>query len=211
LSLNSEKPSNVRYLDNFIYIGTIFIDMEPNREEKAIILDFLQNGYMDDKRPSHMKDPIAQGIGITNFSLLELVTRKDVFLQPYEEVYIGEGKRDKIHHISGRLKFEKLTTSAQAELEFVVKELIKKNEQQFVDFFNNSQPLSTRMHQLELLPGLGKKHMWEIIDERKGNPFKDFEDIKARVKLLANPEKLVAARIMLELKGDQKHNVFVKG
>lgn len=185
--------------------------MEPNREEKAIILDFLQNGYMDDKRPSHMKDPIAQGIGITNFSLLELVTRKDVFLQPYEEVYIGEGKRDKIHHISGRLKFEKLTTSAQAELEFVVKELIKKNEQQFVDFFNNSQPLSTRMHQLELLPGLGKKHMWEIIDERKGNPFKDFEDIKARVKLLANPEKLVAARIMLELKGDQKHNVFVKG
>jgi len=185
--------------------------MEPNREENAIVLDFLQNGYIGDKRPSHMKDPIAQGIGTENFALLELVTRKDVFLQPYEEVYIGEGKRDKIHHISGRLQFEKLTTAAQAELEFVVKELVKKHEQKFVKFFNDSQPLSTRMHQLELLPGLGKKHMWEIIDERKGDPFKSFEDIKARVKLLANPEKLVVGRIMAELKGDEKHSVFVKG
>ena len=93
----------------------------------------------------------------------------------------------------------------------MVKDLVKKSEKYFVDFFNNAQPLSTRMHQLELLPGLGKKHMWEIIDERKGDPFKSFADIKARVKLLANPEKLVVGRIMAELKGNEKHSVFVKG
>jgi len=182
-----------------------------SREENAIVLDFLQNGYATDKRPSHMKPPIAQAIGASNFSLLELVARKDVFLQPYEEVYIGEGKRDKIHHIQGRLLFEKLTTTAQAELEHVVKDLVRKKEQIFVTFFNTAQPLSTRMHQLELLPGLGNKHMWEIIDERKGNPFKSFEDIKSRVKLLPNPEKLVIGRILSEIQGKEKHKIFVKG
>ena len=83
------------------------------------------------------------------------------------------------------------------------------NEQRFVEFFNKAQPLSTRMHQLELLPGLGKKHMWEIIEERKGEPFKDFNDLKKRVKLMPDPEKVIMKRILQELDGTEKHNIFV--
>ncbi len=181
-----------------------------HKEEYAVVLDFLPNGYPSDTRPSYLKPPIAQAIGKTSFTLLELVPKKEVFLQPYEEVYVGEGKRVKIHHIVGKISLEKLTSTAKAELEFVVKDLVKKNEEKFIEFFNKAQALSTRMHQLELLPGLGKKHMWEILDVRKEEPFKSFADIKKRVKLMPDPEKIVAKRILKELEGKEKHRVFVK-
>ncbi|MBD3164673.1 DUF655 domain-containing protein [Candidatus Woesearchaeota archaeon] len=183
--------------------------MEGIKEKYAIILDFLPNGYPFDKRPSHLKNPIGQAIGKDHFVLLELVPKKGIYLQPHEEVYIGEGKREKIHHIIGKIPFSRLTQTAQSELSFIVKENVVKNQKRFIDFFNNAQPLSTRMHQLELLPGLGKKHMWEIVEARKEQPFKDFEDIKKRVKLMPDPEKVVIKRIMQELQGKEKHSIFV--
>ncbi|UCH12659.1 MAG: DUF655 domain-containing protein [Candidatus Omnitrophota bacterium] len=165
--------------------------MERTKEETAVVLDFLPNGYPFDTRPIYQKTAIAQAIGKEHFVLLELVHKKDVHLQPYEEVYIGEGKRDKVHHIVGKLPLEKLTATAKSELEYVVKDIVNKNEKRFVDFFNKAQPLSTRMHQIELLPGVGKKHMWEIIEARKEKLFEGFKDIKKRVKLMPDPEKAI--------------------
>ncbi len=182
--------------------------MEKTKEEYAVVLDFLPNGYPFDERPMHKKTAIVQAIGKTRFVLLELVPKKDVFLQPYEEVYIGEGKRERIHHISGRLNMDRLTQTAKNELEFVVKEIVDKNEERFVEFFNKAQPLTTRMHQLELLPGLGKKHMWEIIDARKDKPFESFDNIKTRVKLMPDPKKAIIKRILSEISGKEKHKIF---
>jgi len=65
------------------------------------------------------------------------------------------------------------------------------------------------MHQLELLPGVGKKHMWEIIETREKQPFTSFADIKSRVKLMPDPEKAIIKRIVAELEGTEKHRVFV--
>lgn len=183
--------------------------MEKKREEQAIVLDFLQNGYAADSRPSHVKTAVAQAIGKNNLALLELVPRKGVFLQPYEEVYVGDQKREKIHHVIGKIPLSKLTPTAKSEVEHVLKQIIKEHEAEFVEFFNKSQPLSTRMHSLELLPGLGKKHMWEIIEERR-DPFTSYADLKSRVKLISDPEKLILKRILKELSGEEKHNIFVK-
>ncbi len=179
------------------------------REEYATVLDFLPNGYPFDSRPSHQKTAIAQAIGKKHFVLLELVPKKEVFLQPNEDVYIGQDKRDKIHHINGKLQFSKLTRTAKSELDFVVKSIVENYEQRFVDFFNNAQPLSTRMHSIELLPGMGKKRMWEILDERKVEPFKSFDDMKKRVRLMPDPKAAVIKRIMKELEGKEKHSLFV--
>ena len=178
------------------------------KEENAIVLDFLPHGYPFDKRPSHKKSPIVQALGKTRFVLLELVPKKDIFLQPYEEVYIGEGKRDKIHHIIGRLPLDRLTSTAKTELEFIVKDLVNKNQGQFVKFFNSAQSLTTRMHQLELLPGLGKKHMWEILEKRQEKPFESFDDLKKRIKLMPDPEKIIIKRILAEITGKEKHFLF---
>jgi len=179
------------------------------KEEYAIILDFLPHGYPFDKRPMHQKTPIAQAIGRDHFILLELVPKKGEFLQPHEEVYMGEGKRDKIHHIIGKIPIEKLTHTAKFEVELVVKELVKKNEKRFVDFFNKAMPINTRRHQIELLPGVGKKHMWEIIEERKDKPFESFEDIKKRIKLMPDPEKAINKRILEEINESDKYHIFV--
>jgi putative nucleotide binding protein len=189
--------------------GGLFKMMGEKKEETVIVLDFLPNGYPFDSKPMHMKTAIAQAIGQERFVLLELVPKKGIHLQPYEEVYIGEGKREKIHHIIGRLPTDKLTQTAKSELNLVIKDIVKKNEKQYIDFFNKASPLTTRMHQLELLPGLGKKHMWEILDARKEKEFESFDDIKKRVKLMPDPEKAIIKRILKEISGAEKHRVFV--
>ena len=182
-----------------------------SKEEYAIILDFLPNGYPFDKRPIHVKTSIAQALGKTNLVLLELVPKKDFFLQPHEEVYIGEGKRDKIHHISGRIQVTKLTETAKSELNFIIGEMVNKEEKRFVNFFNTAGPINMRMHQLELLPGIGKRHMLSILEARDERQFENFEDIKKRVPLLPDPEKAIIRRILLELEGNEKHHLFVRG
>ena len=183
--------------------------MQYPREDSAIVLDFLPNGYPFEKS-SGLKTPIAQALGKNKFSLLELIPKKGIFLQPYEEIYIGEGKRDKIHHIKGKININNLTQTAKSELEFVIKDIVKKEESRFVDFFNNARPLSTRMHQIELLPGMGKKHMWQIIEERQEKPFESFNDIKTRVKLIPKPEQSIIKRIIKELSGEEKHKLFTE-
>ena len=104
------------------------MEQRKSKEETAIVLDFLPHGYPFDPRPSHKKTPIVQAIGKKRFTLLELCPKKDVFLQPNQEVYIGEGKRDEIHHILGRLPLDKLTNTGRHNLDYVVKELVKNNE-----------------------------------------------------------------------------------
>ncbi len=180
------------------------------KEEYAIILDFLPNGYPFDKRPIHVKTPVAQALGKINLVLLELVPKKDCFLQPHEEVYIGEGKRDKIHHISGRISVSRLTETAKSELNFIIEDLVKRDEARFVDFFNKAGPINTRIHQLELLPGIGKRHMLSILEARNQKLFDSFEDIKTRVSLLPDPERGIIKRILLELEGNEKHYLFIR-
>jgi putative nucleotide binding protein len=180
------------------------------REEHAVILDFLPNGYPTDTRPSHRKTAIALALGKNHFSLLELVPKREVFLQPNQEVYIGDGKRDQIHHINGNITIDKLTNAARQELEHVVKQIVEKNSEKYIEFFNKAGPVSTRMHMLELLPGVGKKHMWEIIEARKDKPFESFEDIKNRVKLMPDPQKTIIRRILIEIEGEDKRKIFVR-
>jgi len=177
------------------------------KEEKAIVLDYLEYGYPFEE--AAMKTPLVQAIGMEHLNLLELIPKKGFQLQPNQEVYIGEGKREEIHHIKGRINSDKLTITAKSELTHVLDSLVKNNEKRFVDFFNKAQPLSMRMHQLELLPGLGKKHMWEILEARKAKPFESFEDLKARVKLIPDPTTIVVKRILIELEGQDKYKIFV--
>ncbi len=179
------------------------------REEKALVIDFLPNGYPSDTRPAHMKTPIAQAIGTEHYILLELVPKKGIFLKPEQEVYMGEGKRDEIHHIICKINFFKLTQTARMHLETVLKKLVQASELRFIEFFNKAGPINTRRHQLELIPGIGKKHMWELIEKRQERPFDSFEDIKARVRLMPDPENAIVKRIISELNEEDKHRLFV--
>lgn len=176
-----------------------------SREDYAIVLDFLPYGYpLDNKRV-----PLAQAIGISGFTLLQLVPRRGEKFETGEKVYIGDGKRDKVQYILGRCPREKLTDSAKIQLKEFVGDMVKENEERFVKFFNKAQAINTRLHQFELLPGLGKKHTTAILEAREEKDFESFEDISKRVANMPSPEKVVEKRIMEELTSMQRHNLFI--
>jgi len=175
------------------------------RDEYIIVLDFLSRGHADDRKG----EPIVQGIGTKFFSLLEVVLKPGHQVKPGDTIYIGEKKWEEVKYIRGRIKYDDLTSFAKDELEKVISDLIDKNEKRFVEFFNKATPITTRLHSLELLQGIGKKHLWEIIKERKKRPFKDFQDLKKRIKMLPDPKKLVMRRIIDEFKEVDRHKLFI--
>lgn len=185
-------------------------------EEYAIILDYLPLGYVKEGIPSYKRKPVVQAIGKEEFTLLELIPKENTSLDIHEEVYIGSGKRDQISRVNRRLRYDDLTATAKVELNYVIEEIIKSREDKFIGFFNNAGPISTRLHQLELLPGIGKKHMWDIIKARQEKPFESFDDIKKRVTMLSDPVKLLSKRVLMELedtgdrKGKRKYVLFTR-
>ncbi len=175
------------------------------KEEYAIVLDYLPNGYPLERKMI----PIVQAIGEKNLTLLELVPRRGVSFEIGERVYIGEGKRDKVYYILGRLPREKITESAKTQLEEFIKKVVKERENEFVDFFNKSEAINKRVHQLEFLPGLGKKHMHDILQERQEKLFDSFDDIRKRIPNLPDPEKAIERRIFKELIDRERYNLFI--
>lgn len=176
------------------------------KDETCVVLDFLPTGYADRRHP----EPIAQAIGTTFFSLLELVPREGINLKSEEEVYIGDGKRDKVRFIRGYLGYRSLTNFAKSALPEIVESLVKRNEARFVEFFNKGTIITPRMHQFQLLPGVGKKHLIDLLDERKKKPFENFEEIRDRVKLFPDPLKIIIHRVLQELEASEKYYLFVR-
>lgn len=176
------------------------------KEEYVIIIEYLPYGYpLEGKRT-----PVVQAIGKSNMTLLELIPRKGTNFEIGEEVYIGEGKRDKIYYIVGRLKREKLTESAKTQLEEIISRVVEEKSEEYVNFFNKSDAINKRIHQIELLPGMGKKHMHEIIKGREDKEFASFEDIRERIQNLPDPKRAIEKRILKELTDLERYNLFIQ-
>ncbi len=180
------------------------------KEEHAIVLDWLTQGYPEDSRPFHQREPIVQSIGKEHFVLLELVPNPDIAIKQHDEVYVGEGERKEIAYIKGTLTADRLTQTAKTELPFIIEELVGKQEKRFVQFINLCGPVSLRAHQLELLPGIGKKHAKLLLESREEKPFESFEEIKKRISAIPDIKKAIIARIMLELEDGDRHKLFVR-
>ncbi|MEM7821829.1 MAG: DUF655 domain-containing protein [Candidatus Aenigmatarchaeota archaeon] len=175
------------------------------KDDYVRVLDFLPHGKPSDRRA----EPLAQAIGEKFFSLLEVVLKDGVRVKTGDRLYIGEEKRDNVKYIRGRIGYQELTGFAKNELEKIITELINENEKRFVDFFNKAPPVTTRLHTLELLPGIGKKHLWQIISERKKKAFENFKDVQERVPMLPDPKRMVIRRIIDELEGKDRYRLFV--
>src|SRR6267143_2450020 len=176
-------------------------------EEFAYVLDFMPRGkYIVIKG---REGPMVQAIGEDRITMLELLAMDNQDFEPGEKVKIGKEGREKIVSVLGKLTFEELSPEAHASLPGVVETLVKANEAKYVAYFNELQPLTPRLHGLELIPGIGKTFMKEIIELREKQPFKSFEEIQQRVGL-REPAKLLARRIVEELSGGSRINIFVK-
>jgi putative nucleotide binding protein len=176
-------------------------------EEFAFVLDFLPRGKSVVIRGR--EGPMVQGIGEERLTLLELLAGENQSFDAGEKVRIGKEGREKIISVLGRLTYEELTSEARGALPGVVESLVKANEQRYVSYFNDLQPLTPRLHGLELIPGVGKTFMKEIIVMREKQPFASFDDIQTRVGL-REPARMVAKRIVEELSGGSRISLFVR-
>jgi len=186
--------------------------MEKRYEEYAYVLDFLPHsrpGALPVQRPGYRAGAFAQLIGEEYFTLLEATVKENVTLKPYDRVYVGKESREEVTYIIGRIGYQELTATAKMEMLGVIERIVMNRERWFVNFFNTVQAITPRMHALELIPGIGKKYMWQIINERERRPFQSFTDLQQRVSI-PSPPKLIAKRVLEELEGESKYRLFTR-
>jgi putative nucleotide binding protein len=152
---------------------------------------------------------IVQAIGEERLTLLELLGTQNSSFEVGERLYIGREGRDKVMSVLGRLDYDAVSQTSKNELPPIVEKVVLANEKRFVDYINMSQPITPRIHALELIPGIGKTYMMTIIKEREKKKFESFADLQTRVGL-REPAKLVAKRIIEEIMGQARMNLFVR-
>ena len=202
----NRRPNKVGSSDEFIIGPVIHVRQSKKLENKIIVLDYLPEGKGFGQ--TKQREPIVQGIGTTWFSILEITAERRGGFKQLDEYNVPKGiESGPLKKVKRRISINELTNTGHKILDEAITNIINKNEKRFVSFFNKAQPITNRIHSLQLIPGIGKKLMWEIIDDRKRLPFLSFSDIEERVKI-SDIRKMIMNRIMQELEEEQKHRLF---
>ncbi len=174
-------------------------------EEYAYVLEYLPGGRALDVH----KESIVQLLGFQYFTLLEATVKPDASIVVGKKVYVGKDDRAEVDRIKRKITFEELSISAKEFLLIALKKLIQEREPEFVLFLNKARPISVRVHTLDFLPGIGKKNMAAILQEREKKLFESFVDVNTRVPGV-DPLAVFANRIVSEIEGKERHNLFVR-
>jgi putative nucleotide binding protein len=176
-------------------------------DEYAYVLDFNSRGKSSTVRGRD--GIIVTAIGESRLTILEVLGIPNSTFEIGEKIYIGKEGRTKVLSVLGKMEYAKISSSAQSELETVVENIVTDNESKFVEYLNNAQPLTPRIHALELIPGIGKIYMKNMIEEREKKKFESYLDLQERVGL-KEPIRHISERIMDEVTGESRMNLFVK-
>jgi putative nucleotide binding protein len=175
-------------------------------EDYAWVVEYLSAGRATDMR----KEPIVQLVGNQFFTLLEASVKRDASVVVGTKLFVGKGERTEVEKIKRRIMYSDLTNGAKELLPNVIKRIVEDREEVFINFLNKAGPISMRVHQFDLLPGIGKRNMEEILKEREKEPFKNFADVKARVSTVSDPIGIFVHRIIDELEGRERYYLFTK-
>jgi len=176
-------------------------------EEHAYVLDFIPRGKSTTVKGRD--GVIITAIGEERLTILEILGVSNSAFEIGEKIYIGKEGRTKVLSVLGKLDYSHISSSAQTELETVVENIVSQNESRFVEYLNKAQPLTPRVHALELIPGIGKTYMKIMLEERDKKKFESFSDLQERVGF-KDPIKHISERIMDEITGESRMNLFVK-
>ena len=176
-------------------------------EEYAYVLDFNPRGKSTTVRGR--EGIIVTAVGEDRLTILEILGVPNSTFEIGERIYIGKEGRTKVLSVLGKMEYDNISSSAQSELPTVVENIVTVNESKFVEYLNNAQPLTPRIHALELIPGIGKTYMKTMLDERERQKFESYQDLQDRVGF-KDPIKHISERIMDEITGESRMNLFVK-
>ncbi|MCY4491419.1 MAG: DUF655 domain-containing protein [Thaumarchaeota archaeon] len=176
-------------------------------EEHAYVLDFNPRGKSSTIRGK--EGIIITAIGEDRLTLLEILGVPNTTFELGEKIFIGREGRTKVLSVLGKANLDSLSPSAQGELSSVVEIIVTDNEAKFIEYLNNAGPLTPRTHALELIPGIGKTYMKTLLEERERKKFESYADLQERVGL-NDPISHISQRILDELTGESRMNLFVK-
>ncbi len=186
--------------------------MKSRKEEYAYVIDILPPEVALYKLPPKMRRefphdvPYAHLVGEDRFALLEVTLKKDAVVEIGERVYVGPGTRDKVDKIVRRISYNDLQPQGKENLRMVVRKIVEQKEEFFIKWLNTAGPITIKLHSLELLRGIGKKKVQEILEERKKRPFSSYEDVKQRVGI--DLVELLTDRILREIAGEDPYYLF---
>jgi len=186
--------------------------MKSRKEEYAYVIDILPPEVALYKLPPKIRRDFphdvsyAHLVGEDHFALLEVTLKKGATVDIGERVYVGPGTRDKVDKIVRRIKYDDLQPQGRENLRVVVRKIVQQKEEFFIKWFNTAGPITLKLHSLELLRGVGKKKVQEILDERKKKPFSSYEDVKQRVGI--DLVELLTDRILREIAGEDPYYIF---
>ncbi|WP_211312083.1 DUF655 domain-containing protein [Halarchaeum salinum] len=175
---------------------------------EAVVLDVLRHGRSGDDRAAFRRGQVGFAVGTEEFELYEFLMADDSDVSIGDRVRVAPDADADLDRVS-TVTYDDLSGGAQSELEYVVEELVEANPEPFLDFYNEAGAVSLRLHQLNLLPGIGDTLRDKILDERKRGPFESFADLADRVDGLHDPKEIIVERVLKELKGeDVKYHAF---
>ncbi|MFO7797677.1 MAG: DUF655 domain-containing protein [Promethearchaeati archaeon] len=181
------------------------------RERDVIILDLLPHGHVGDEKPSWARAPLAQVLTFPDFVLYEVKYNRDSEIKVQEkDTYENFRNNKKLGEVLRKIDYDDLTNTSKALIQPIIEKEVVNYEDLFIRFFNNSTSITPRLHSLKLIPGIGQKHMWEILEARDRQEFVTFQDISDRTSI-SNPGKQIALRIIKELQREGiKYYLFSK-
>ncbi len=105
------------------------------------------------------------------------------------------------------ITYNDLSDFARKTLEEAVRKVVEDRKEIFIEFFNIAEPINIRLHSLNLLKGIGRRTLLQLLRERSKKPFQSFDEIRKIIK--SDPEEALVAKIMEELRGEARYYLFV--
>ena len=174
---------------------------------QVFVLDFYPQGKSLSRKYADDFNPLVVVITADHFQFFDVVLKRG------ENVVVGDSitissSRPNIFKIK-KIGFNQLSDSAVNLLPEIVQEIVKVSEARFIRFLNHARPLTSQMHQLQLIPGIGNKRLWQILEARKKSPFQTFDDFKDRTGI-SDPILAFTNRIINEINEEEKYLLFTE-
>ena len=173
----------------------------------SYIIDFYPQGKSLSRKRSNDYNPLAVIVTANYFEFFDVILSLGSEFSPQEQLIIKSNDK-RIININ-KINFSQLSSSALDILPSIIKDIVVAFEIRYIKFLNQAHPLTTQMHQLRLLPGVGQKRMWAILESRKKTPFTSFNDFSERTGI-SDPISLFSGRILSEINTSPKYRLFTK-
>lgn len=174
---------------------------------KSFVIDFYPHGKSLSHRRSEDYNPLVVVVTAKEFQFYDVILTVEAEFSVGEDLLLSPRNRSIIR--LNQIRYNQLSNSALNNLPTAIKKIVITYESRYITFFNQAHPLTSQMHQLQLLPGIGQKRLWTILEARKTNPFTSFSDFSKRTNI-SDPMSIFTNRILLELEDSPKYFLFIK-